>query len=144
MRNIKRILCPVDFSETSAAALRSAQELARLLGGTLVVAHVFDDPYAIEGSGDQVSTLVSAYERTMTGKLSELLSTLDHSVPVESRTARGAPAETIATLAEQEACDLIVMGTHGRTGLRHMLLGSVTERVLRIANVPVLTLRAPR
>jgi nucleotide-binding universal stress UspA family protein len=145
MRNIKKILCPVDFSEASAFAVRSAQELAQAVSGTLIVAHVLDEPaYSLDVGGEQVSTLVSEYENAMKEKLAEVLAKFDDSVPVHSKLVHGSAAEAIANLAEKESCDLIVMGTHGRTGLRHMLLGSVTERVLRLSNVPVLTLREPR
>jgi nucleotide-binding universal stress UspA family protein len=146
MRNVDKLLCPVDFSETSAYALRSAQELARHFRATLVVAHVLDGPAhsPSQPPGDHVSVLGSEYETAMKDKLHDLVATLDDDVPVETRIIRGSAADAIASLAERESCDLIVMGTHGRSGVRRMLLGSVTEHVLRVSNVPVLTMRAPR
>jgi nucleotide-binding universal stress UspA family protein len=143
MKDVSKILCPVDFSEASAVALRSAQELAHRFGAKLLVAHVLDEPaYSVEQAGGSRSALVSEYESNMKTKLREFTSELDRSLTVEVLTARGSAAETIAKLAGQEGCDLIVMGTHGRTGLRHVLIGSVTERVLRLSDVPVLTMRA--
>jgi len=144
MMNINKILCPVDFSEPCAVALRAAQDFAHKFDAKLLVVHVLDEPaYSMpERGGNQMSKLVAEHAEAMESKMKEFTKSVDRSLSVEIKTVGGTAAETIATLAQQEGCELIVMGTHGRSGLRHVLLGSVTEKVLRIASAPVLVMRA--
>jgi nucleotide-binding universal stress UspA family protein len=146
MMTIKTILCPVDFSDCSNAALGFAIELARLLGARLRLLHVFQLPYLGWDEG-----------MTMTAASAELMQVLqqraDHELKKQLERCRSAGVETVAEqvdgvphhkIAEQsEQADLLVMGTHGRSGLPRLMLGSVAERVVRSAKCPVLTVPAP-
>ena len=141
----RHILVPVDFSEHSKVALRLAVQLARAHGGQLTLLHVGSEPGFYVGGPDIPLTLVAQYEELAAAEGHEVERLAREEVPpdvtwrVELRD--GYPPETILAAAESTGCDLIVMGTHGRTGLGRALLGSVTERVLHHAKVPVLVTR---
>lgn len=146
MGAIKKILSPVDFSETSAIAANKAKELARRTGAEVTLVHVLHEPAfsMAEGAGYAPPSIVDEYEATMKRKVRELAESLGQDgVAIRGKVVRGTPHEAIASVAEQDHVDLIVMGTHGRTGLSHLLLGSVAERVVRTARVPVMTVRTP-
>ncbi len=133
MKNmITRILCPLDFSAASMVALDYAQELALATKATLVLCHAFDRPASLD-YGDQTDPA----DESLRHKMVEVKTT----VPVERYLHAGPPGEVICWLADDQDCDLIIMGTHGRTGLRHLLFGSVAEYVLQHANCPVMTIR---
>jgi nucleotide-binding universal stress UspA family protein len=143
---IQRILVPTDFSEASQAAVRYALDLARMLGARVTLLHAYawpvypasPDGAAFIPSPSALAELVRAAEadmRELVGRLAEA------GVVLDSRTVAGPAPDAILKMARDEAFDLIVMGTHGRTGLRHLLLGSVAERVVRAAGAPVLTIR---
>lgn len=139
MYTIHSILLPTDFSEYSDHALAVAGSLARDHGARLVLLHVVEGEIVAGESGIWLppaqGTLEEARERL------ETLPVPDPSLPVEHRVASGFPVDEILRLAEKEPFDLIVMGTHGRTGLSRLLMGSVAEQVLRRAQCPVLTVR---
>lgn len=144
MAVIKKILTPVDFSDSSAAAVRNAETLAHAVGAELVLLHVISDPvfaYA-EGGGTISPRLIAEYEQAMKGKLEDVRNGVRKDITVSMATAHGIPHEAIVAKADKEQYDLIVMGTQGRSGLNHLLLGSVAERVVRLSRVPVLTVRA--
>jgi len=133
MRNmITRILCPIDFSEPSMDAFEYAHELALTTKATLLICHAFDRPATWEGI-DQTEP----EDETLKQKLLDVKST----VPLERFLHAGGPGKVICWLAEDQQCDLIIMATHGRTGLRHLLFGSVAEYVLKHAHCPVMTIR---
>lgn len=139
MTSLRKILVPTDFSRNSTYALRAAAALAHDNGASLVVLHVellrSDHPE----TGSKAET---AYHRDLErefGRFCEAVS----GVRVERKTARGEPAAEIVGAADELDCDLIAMGTHGRTGLARLLAGSVTEEVLRRSAVPVLAVRSP-
>lgn len=144
-----RILVPTDFSTCSDTALDLGARLAGEHQAELVVVHV------IEAHGLPLATTIHpvthpegvTIERyTHDLAMRELLQRLAHlPVPVQHRALVivGPPAATILDCATHEHVDLIVMGTRGRTGLMHMLVGSVTEKVVRHSAVPVLTVREP-
>ena len=135
MNGIQRILCPVDFSETSDKAFAVADSLAQRLGAELVILHAFEYP-------EQLT--VAAQERPLDPTLKPKLEGMKTSHPnviVEHVLHAGQPGEVICWVGQARQCDLIVMGTHGRTGLMHLLLGSVAEHVMRHACSPVLTVR---
>jgi nucleotide-binding universal stress UspA family protein len=132
---IQRILCPVDFSATSAHAFAFAERLALSLSSQLLLLHVSDREPAYTVAGQQ-SAADSELHRQLEGVRPRSLS-----VAVEHVLHSGVPGEVICWLAENRRCDLIVMGTHGRQGLMHLLLGSVAEYVMRNARCPVLTVR---
>lgn len=128
----QRILCPIDFSEASISALRYAEELAGKLNAELVVAHAFKYPSSwssdgqTEPSSDEVKAQMEAVEC---------------GVPFSRLMHAGPPGPVICWLAQEKECTLIVMSTRGRTGLKHLLLGSTAEYVLQHAPCPVLTTR---
>lgn len=124
---IRRILFPTDFSEASRRAGETALALARHFGARLVVLHVI--PPVTDPEPRRAA-------------LRSLAAELAADVPVETETVAGVPARQIAASASRHRIDLIVMGTHGRTGASHALLGSVAEAVLRRAPCPVLTVPA--
>lgn len=131
----QRILCPIDFSETSDKALRYAERMAGTVGAEVVVLHAFELPASYDYPGQT---------RPIDPALRQRLETLLPASPqVHFRHVlhAGVPGDVICWLAQDQKCDLIVMGTHGRTGLKHLLLGSVAEHVLRHARCPVLVVR---
>jgi nucleotide-binding universal stress UspA family protein len=144
----RRILAPTDFSEFSKLAVTRAFELAQTFGATLTLVHVVEQPaYPVEGMippnlGDSV--LEDLQQRAEFDLAQVLPEAAGAKVPIIRRVAKGIPYRQIAEIAAAEKVDLIVMATHGRTGLSHLFLGSVTERVVRTAPCPVLTLRASR
>ncbi|MCK6529197.1 universal stress protein [Myxococcota bacterium] len=146
----RRILVPVDFSETSGRALDLAARLARDLGASIVLLHVGAVPeYPMAVIPPEVGTvpqvMIEMYERLAAQQRDALEKVAqDHVQGVAEyklRTREGFPPEEILTEAAAEGCDLIVMGTHGRTGVSRVLMGSVAERVLRASQVPVLVVR---
>lgn len=138
--NAKKILFPTDFSHTGDAALTMAASLARDWGAKLIVAHVEEPPLAY-GGGEMYYGLPEPRTADLVKMLEEVVP--GHAIPCEHRLITGEPSEAIIRLAEAENVDLIVMGTHGRTGLSRFLMGSVAEAVVRGAKCPVLTLKQP-
>jgi nucleotide-binding universal stress UspA family protein len=138
----KRILVATDFSAPSDAALDYARALALRFGASIHLVHVFEDPplngpfgsearsIRFEDARERLSHRVTAYER--------------HKRRVTTEVLLGAVAPTIVDYAADIGFDLIVMGTHGRTGIAHVMTGSVAERVVRTAACPVLTTHAMR
>ena len=144
---VSRILVPVDFSECSRAALEFAVALAGHMGAIVDVLHVWESPYPI-GYGME-ATLLSQFSQAQAGtELEEFLAAIDdHSGPpgtIHSHLETGIPSETILKVAENDQYDLIVMGTHGRTGKHYWLVGSLAAELVRRAPCPVLTIRPPR
>jgi nucleotide-binding universal stress UspA family protein len=146
MPKVQRILVPVDFSETSKKALEYAQYFAHRFDAKLDVLHVWKPS---EYAGDAMVRLTrSEPELTLSTFLrnhaDRQLSVFLQDVPHSNRMLEsGEPAQVIAKVAGEGAYDLIVMGTHGRTGLSHVMMGSVAEKVVRLAACPVLTYRVP-
>jgi nucleotide-binding universal stress UspA family protein len=143
--NIQRILAPTDFSELSTQGLTSALELADTFGAKLLLLHVVEPPpYPVEGivPSHLGATLLDDLERQAGRELAQMLSdTHGSKVEVMRRVVVGIPYRKIVEVAEEEKSDLIVMTTHGRTGLSHLVMGSVTEKIVRTAPCPVLTIR---
>jgi nucleotide-binding universal stress UspA family protein len=144
-----RILVPVDFSAHSDRALRYAATLASKFGATVELLHVVEDPFVsgawsseihVADVPDLLENLIADAERKLTaaGRV-----VAEKGVRFAAKVVKGKPAPMIVEHAKTGRFDLIVMGTHGRTGLSHMFMGSVAERVVRTAASPVLTLRAP-
>ena len=145
MKPFKKILVPVDFSVHSTQALQHAADLSRRYEAPLDVLHVFQTlTYALpEGyvvpSGEQLQAIMTELESQLaaTKRAAEQAGALK----VESQLLQGGVATEILRWANERGSDLIVMGTHGRTGMKHMLLGSVAEYIVRVAPCPVLTVR---
>jgi nucleotide-binding universal stress UspA family protein len=145
---LKNILVPTDFSEPSDAALTYGRDLARTFGARLHVLHVVDDlvvRFATEGSLAMLPELQTQLENDTRARLQALVTDEDRTT-LEARavlvTSTHA-ADTIVQYASEHAIDLIITGTHGRRALAHLFLGSVAERVVRMAPCPVLTVRHP-
>ena len=144
-RAVKRILVPTDFSATADAALEYAYTLAERLGATVQLLHVLDDPLmnaggVTEACLDETPLMRGALLRDARSRIAHR-SVHEGMVRVEGDVLFGHGASTIAEYAAERGIDVIVMGTHGRTGLAHLLIGSVAERLVRVAPCPVLTVR---
>ena len=139
--NASKILFPSDFSHTGDSALEMATALARDAGATLVIVHVEEPPMAY-GGGDVYYGVAEPATDDLLRMLKDI-KPADPQVPYQHRLISGQPASAIARLAEDENIDMIVMGTHGRSGLSRLLMGSVAEAVVRHAKCPVLTYKQP-
>jgi universal stress protein A len=145
--SIHRILVPVDFSAHSEKAVRYATTVANRFGARLRLLHVVEDPFVAEAWGAEalvpdmpelLDTLTNAAQQ----QIAELKKRLAaHGFVVETAVITGQPAQTIVEHATRGRFDLIVMGTHGRTGLSHVVMGSIAERVVQKAPCAVLTVR---
>jgi len=139
--DVRRILCPFDFSEPSTHALEQAARMARWYGARLTVLHVRPTvvPHPdISPEGHMAPWLVAELE-TLRQRVTAACDVATAGVQVDVMTSAGEPVHEILTHADTQAADLIVLGTHGLSGFRHLVLGSVTEKVLRRAACPVLT-----
>lgn len=135
-RSIHRILVACDFSPCSEVLLPYAASFARACHATLFLAHV-TAPRVISVEPPVVVDMAEAERQEIEDlDTSEVLDGVDHATLV----AEGPPADTLLKMAEENEADLIIMGTHGRTGIRKLVMGSVSERVFRHAPCPVLTL----
>lgn len=150
MLPFKRIVSPTDFSEASYAGLAVANELALHFAAELLVVHVVAAvPIPIVNSSDGLGGFdVPSYQLELeTSARNSLQEVLDERVSKELRVrplvAYGDAANEIVRIAEEENVDLIVIATHGMTGWRHFIFGSVAEKVVRHAPCPVMTTRAP-
>jgi len=147
MRAIQKILFPTDFSKESRPAMELAIEMARKFGARLTLLHVWTDPRYIGAVGNAYELapeLLRRAQEEAEHALDKLrLEVVKAGVPVEALTLEGFAEDVILTMAHTQQMDLIVMGTHGRTGLKRFFLGSIAERVLRTADCPVLTVRPP-
>ena len=144
---LKTVLVPTDFSDCSEAAVRYGRALAQAFGASLHLLHVVQDPYkqawAAEGFAAPVSDMIVQWETEARKRLEESAAAC---APVATTVATriGSPFYDIACYAAEMNVDLIVIGTHGRGPIGHMLLGSVAERIVRKAPCPVLTVRHPQ
>lgn len=139
-----RICCPVDFSQTSRAALEEAADLARRYAARLTVLHVFEPAAGATGEMQApMPELIEATAQELERKLAgwKLEAERLGAPAVEQAVISGVPGREIPAFASEGGYDLVVMGTHGRTGLRHLVVGSVAERVVREAHCPVLVIR---
>jgi nucleotide-binding universal stress UspA family protein len=143
---IRRILVPTDFSQPAEAALRYGRALAEEFGSTLHLMHVVPEPY-IYPWGTEISTmpLVDLLTSSETQAAERLKTLVDDTGALKGRirttTAIGTPVDKILQQVADDGIDLIVMGTHGRGAVGHLLLGSVAERIVRRSPVPVLTVK---
>ncbi len=146
MSHFKEILVPVDFSEHSTAALKAAIELARVFDSKLHLLHCFRiqpgglSPYGI--------AIPSSYSTEIRDVASRQLAEWQEKhvpvgIPVDALVMSEAPSEAIVETAKDIGADLIVMGTRGLSGFKHVMLGSVAERTVRFAPCPVMTVPAP-
>lgn len=149
--DIKKILVPTDFSDGSRTAFQYAFALAQKIGASIDIAHICEhSPYIyaetqLNKPGDAPQSLQSYLEKETNLHMKNFLKHLpqNNQVAVKDYVIYGNPYEQIVKMSKEGSFDLIVMGTHGRTGLSHILLGSVAEKVVRYAECPVLTVRHP-
>jgi universal stress protein A len=145
--DIRHILAPTDFAEHAKQAVTAAFELAQTFGAKLTVLHVVEPPsYLVDrhASAHQGPLVLKALEEQATREVDHLLTQMPGApLKIARHVMVGVPYQRITEIAAAEQVDLIVMSTHGRTGLRHLVLGSVAERVVRTAPCPVLTIRPP-
>ncbi len=150
MKNFDRILAPVDFSKCSRSALNYAISLAHQLGAKLRIVHICEVPALVSPDlvvtiPDQPTQTISEWVRNEADSgMAEFMAELaiPDGVEIETKLIAGDAPERIAKEATEYDADLIVMGTHGRKGMAHLIMGSVAERTLRIAPCPVLTIRS--
>jgi nucleotide-binding universal stress UspA family protein len=151
MLPLRTILHPTDFSPGADYAYRLACSLARDYSAKLILMHVSVDPPPVYGEFGSMPHVSSVHGDMLEpeGNMEALREKLLHLKPPDDRFAtecvlvEGVPATEIVNLAKDKSCDLIVMGTHGRTGLGRLLMGSVAEQVVRTAHCPVLTVKTP-
>ena len=143
MIKIRRILCPVDFSEASRNAVRYAHEFAKGMGSSLVLLNVVEPrPMAVDMSLSYVP-LEEDLEKAAREDLEEIIKVeREMGVEVEADVEIGTPSEVIIEKARERDVSLIILGSHGKTGLSRLLMGSVAESVVRKATCPVLIVKA--
>ncbi len=140
----RTIVVPFDFSDSARRALDTARSISKSAGPAhLVLVHAYFVPAELETlaqrAHEPILELVSAQASEDLEKV--LVDLQNEGISAEFYAQHGSPDRIIVELASEKSADLIVMGTHGRTGLAHVLLGSVAERVLRTAPCPVITVR---
>src|SRR5262249_44810825 len=141
MWNFARILVATDFSECSEAAANGALELARRVGANVTLFHAYPVPVFPVAEGGMILPTAETFS-TIADSAHEQLAAFSErinagsNVVLETVVIEGTVAETIVRAAQNIGADLIVVGTHGRTGLKHLLLGSVAEHVVRTASCP--------
>lgn len=138
--NTQRVVFPTDFSGTSRAVLEFAESLVREQNGKLYIVHV-EEPPAAYGGGDLFYGIPSPTLEDVKKLLLAFVPT-DPKIACEHHLVHGAPALAITQFADSVDADLIVIGTHGRTGFSRMIMGSVAEAVVRHANCPVVTYKS--
>ena len=144
----KKVLCPTDFSEPSFLAMNGAIELAESSGAELILIHAVSPLPASPHPGAMHGFDTAAYLQEMLTLGRESIQRLirekvPDKVPVRSVVLAGNPSDEITQTAEEHGVDLIVIATHGLTGWRRFVFGSVAERVVRLSSCPVLTIPAP-
>jgi nucleotide-binding universal stress UspA family protein len=145
----KTILVPHDFSASANHATAIARDEAKAHGGKLVLLHVIDLPYQVGPDSvivpEDTGTPISLKQYALQSAEAHLQDIADRlakdGVTATGVVVLGTPVDEINRAADDQHADLVVMGTHGRTGFRHFVAGSVAERVVRSSKVPVLTIR---
>lgn len=147
---LKRLLIPIDLSPSSERALRQGLAWSQLFDAEMSVMHVLGEPYYlplyIQEDPEAFGGLVGEYEEKEKSALKNLVNRIDwhgRSPEILFKTDTD-PAHAIIETAKEKKCDLIILGSHGRTGLEHILLGSVAEKVVRYAPSSVLTVNVPK
>jgi nucleotide-binding universal stress UspA family protein len=147
MITIKNVLVATDFGQAADAALRSGRELAGRFGATLHALHVVENFYVTTFGAETYAALVPEMQHELEisarRRLDQALGGSGGPPTKPVVMTSGAPAYAIVDYASEHDIDLIVMGTRGRSGLAHLMMGSVAEKVVRLAPCPVLTIRHP-
>lgn len=143
MHQFKHVLVPTDFGESSRRALEIAMDLSNKYGASLTLLPVYEAPvFPYPGVGFPVTDLLTTVEQAARRAIDETLGAVRKLVPNAEGTLRlGVPSQEILKAIEETQAALVIMGTHGRRGISHALIGSVAERIVRLSPVPVLTVR---
>jgi nucleotide-binding universal stress UspA family protein len=143
MTEFKRILVPTDFDEGADGALDLAVDVAKKYGASITLLHAYEVPlYVYSGVPAVPADYWTPIRNAASRRLEAAVADLEKRSPgAKAMLSQGAPWEQILQAAEETKADLIVMGTHGRRGLTHAVLGSVAEKVVRLSPIPVLTVR---
>lgn len=149
MISLKTVLVATDFSEPSQVAVRYGRALAEAFNASLHILHVVPDsmalPWATMADGLAMADVQRQWEREANERLQQMLPESERAALGAVLTTRaGDPVRQITSYAVETGADLVVLGTHGRGPVAHMLMGSVAERVVRTAPCPVLTVRHPQ
>jgi nucleotide-binding universal stress UspA family protein len=144
MLPIQTILCPVDFSDCSRLGFQLAGLLAQQQRARLIILHVKETLGPIVAYGEAMAYFEAPDDEEKLRELLEQFQPSDSEASVEHRLEEGDIVRQILWVADETRADLIVMGSHGRTGLQRLVLGSVAEQVIRKAHCPVLTVKLPR
>lgn len=145
---LKKILCPVDFSGPSFEGLKAAGELARTYSAELILINVVQPVQAVAAPGVPASYSIKEYYEEMAAEARKSFEAVvkdrvPQGVAVRTSVYEGQPADVIVREAEAEQADIIVTATHGWTGWRRFIFGSVAEKVVRLSTCPVLTVPGP-
>jgi len=144
MKRVEKILAPTDLSELSRVGLEYSLELARGWSAEVTVYHVANAAELASYKAGSLEDLLAKHRQNLSRFLNENFADLLPLVEVHEKVEIGSPATNIIEEAERQGSDLIVMSTHGRTGLAHVLMGSVTEQVVRNAACPVFSVHPPK
>ena len=144
MKKVEKILAPTDLSELSRIGLEYALELARGWSAEVTVYHVANAAELANYKAASLDDLLEKHRKSLGEFLSRHFAELLPLVEVRQKVEIGSPANNVLEESEREGSDLIVMSTHGRTGLAHVLMGSVTEQVVRNAVCPVFSVHPPK
>ena len=144
MKKVEKILAPTDLSGLSVLGVRYALDLARGWGAAVTVFHTADISEITNYKALSIPDLMTKHRQALAAFMQENFADLLPLVEVREKVELGNAETSIVEEAEREGVDLIVMSTHGRTGLSHLLMGSVTEKVVRLAPCPVFSVHQPR
>ena len=146
METVKKILAPTDLSELSCIGLRHAFEMGRLRGAEVIVYHVIDltDYWTKRAHSAPFREMLESHKQRLDNFLRQKFSEEMNLTDVRQVVEFGGAVDNIVEKAEAERVDRIVMSTHGRTGIDHLLIGSVSEKLIARAPCPVLIMPAPR
>ena len=144
MFSAKKILCPTDFSEPSLEGIKAGNDLALRYSGEVVLVHVIPPVHSITPAFMSPGRMLGDYYEEMVRVAKDALKQtaelhLSKDVPVQTLVLRGNPPEEIVRIADEKNADIIVVATHGLSGMHRDLFGSVAEKILRLSGVPVMT-----
>jgi universal stress protein A len=145
----KKILFCTDFSENSRPALEYALDYAKIFGAELLILHIINSsqigyPSLEEGVPVDIRSALDSIQQSVSKALDLILKDCSGVTAVSAHSRVGSPAYEIIRFADEASAGLIVMGTHGWTGFKHLIMGSTAENVVRTADCPVLTVRSSR
>lgn len=144
---VNKILCPLDFSENSMEALDNAIEMARQLSAKLILAHVITPIPVVPTPSHPSEFDISSYREMLKDTADKNMDSIvkdkiPSGVEFEKIISSGDPAQEIDKIAQNEDVDLLIISTHGRSGLKHLIFGSVAEKIIRHTPCPVLTIKS--